>query len=139
MHWFKDGDQNSNFFHSYMKGRKKLEIYSIEDSTGRVLTSSEKIGKEAVKIFQDQFIENNANTNYEELDIIPYILTEEDRSYMEKWPEEDEIREAVFYLNKDSASEPDGFSGEFYQVCWDIIKEEVLNVVKFFFCDTELP
>lgn len=45
----------------------------------------------------------------------------------------------MFNLNKDSASRPNGFSGEFYQSCWEVIKEEVLNMVRFFFCGAELP
>lgn len=73
------------------------------------------------------------------LNNIPKLLTDEDNIEMERWPEEGEIREVVFELNKDSASGPDGFSREFYQTCWEIIKEEVINMVKIFFCGAELP
>lgn len=45
----------------------------------------------------------------------------------------------VFELNKDSASGPDGFSEEFYQACWDTIKEKVLNVACSFLCGAEIP
>lgn len=43
------------------------------------------------------------------LDYIPKLLTESDITDTERWPEEEEIRLAIFYLNKDSVGGPDGF------------------------------
>lgn len=40
MHWFKEGDRNTKFFHALIKGkRKRLLIYKIQDSQGMDLTS----------------------------------------------------------------------------------------------------
>lgn len=50
------------------------------------------------------------------LDSIPKILIGEDRSDMERWPDEAKIRAAVFDLNKNSASGPNGFSRGFFQI-----------------------
>lgn len=105
MHWFKEGDQNTKFFHSYVKGRrKKLEVHRIEDSQGKLLELPQKIREEAIKIFQDQFTESNNNNNFEYLNMLPVVLNEKDREQMERWPEDNEIREVVFDLNKDSVS-----------------------------------
>lgn len=63
-------------------------------------------------------------------------------SKMKKWkktPSEEKIKGVVFALNKDSASGPDGFSGQFFQCCWDIVKEDINNMVRAFFCGQELP
>jgi len=51
----------------------------------------------------------------------------------------DEVKKVVFGLNKDSTSGPDGFSGHFFQDCWDIIKEDVTNMVRAFFSGQQLP
>jgi hypothetical protein len=36
------------------------------------------------------------------------------------------VREAVFQMEHNKALGPDGFPAEFYQVCWDIIKFDLM-------------
>lgn len=45
----------------------------------------------------------------------------------------------MFGLNNDSASGPDGFTGQSYQVCWEIIGDDVLNMIRAFFCGAKFP
>lgn len=140
MNWLKKGDRNTKFFHSFVKGRrKKLSIQNIEDSQGRLLEYAQEIGEEAINIFKEQFSKSNEYASTEALDIIPKLLSYDDRKQMDRRPEEEEIWIVVFDLNKDSASGPDGYSRDFYQSCWEIIKGEVVNAVSFFFCGAELP
>lgn len=39
-----------------------------------------------------------------------------------------EIKQAVFQLGGDKAPGPDGFSLKFYQMFWDTVKEDLVNV-----------
>lgn len=48
-------------------------------------------------------------------------------------PTEAEIKSAVFELNRDSVSGPDGFTGHFFQTFWDIVGGDMINVVNAFF------
>lgn len=41
--------------------------------------------------------------------------------------------EAVFSINKDKSLGPDGFSSLFYQECWEIVKEDLMEVFKEFY------
>nr|XP_016467082.1 PREDICTED: uncharacterized protein LOC107789726 [Nicotiana tabacum] len=50
-----------------------------------------------------------------------------------------EVRADVFGLNGDSAGGPDGFTGKFYQSCWDIIGDDLFDMVRAFFNGHELP
>ncbi|MCI69696.1 RNA-directed DNA polymerase (Reverse transcriptase), partial [Trifolium medium] len=55
-------------------------------------------------------------------------------------PSKEEIKSAVFALNKDGAPGPDGFAAYFYQEYWDIIKVDVVNaVIQFFTSGWILP
>lgn len=93
MSWFMEGDRNTKFFHSYVKGRRKrLCIQNIEDKQGRMLESEMDIGEEAVRIFQQQFTEENHKPDFDMLNNIPMVLTYEDRAEMETWPDEEEVR-----------------------------------------------
>lgn len=44
----------------------------------------------------------------------------------------DELNQVIFSMNPYSAAGPDGMSGKFYQVCWDIIKIDLLAPVQSF-------
>lgn len=53
MKWFTQGDKNTKFFHSYIRGkRKKLQIRDIEDAQGHMLKRDKEIGQEAVRVFR---------------------------------------------------------------------------------------
>lgn len=54
-------------------------------------------------------------------------------------PNKEEVQKVVFELNGDSACGPDGFLGMFFQSCWEMIGEDVVRVVKAFFCGKTLP
>lgn len=47
-------------------------------------------------------------------------------------PTMDELNQVIFSMNPYSAAGPDGMSGKFYQVCWDIIKIDLLAPVQSF-------
>ncbi|XP_059315787.1 uncharacterized protein LOC132066499 [Lycium ferocissimum] len=51
----------------------------------------------------------------------------------------EEVKKVVFELVGDSACGPDGFSGIFYQKCWDIVGVDTYNVVKAFYEGQTLP
>lgn len=67
------------------------------------------------------------------LEYIPNCITHEHNMEIAKCPQEDEIKDSIFYMNSDSAAGPDGFSGKFFHFCWDIIKKDVIEFVQFFF------
>jgi hypothetical protein len=52
--------------------------------------------------------------------------------YLSRPFEEEEIRSALFQMEKNKAAGPDGMSIEFYQSCWDIIKLVMLDLFNDF-------
>jgi mannosylglycoprotein endo-beta-mannosidase len=59
-------------------------------------------------------------------------LTEEDRVEMDKPVTEEEIKNVVDQMEKNKAAGPDGFPIEFYQACWDIIKQDLMMIFSDF-------
>ncbi|RVW93099.1 Trafficking protein particle complex II-specific subunit 130-like [Vitis vinifera] len=45
----------------------------------------------------------------------------------------EEIHSALMDMNGDKAPGPDGFTGAFWQTCWDFVKEEIMDLFKEFF------
>lgn len=58
---------------------------------------------------------------------------------MTRNPDSDQVKKVVFDLNRGSACGPDGFSGLFFQCCWEIVREDITKLVRAFFCGHELP
>ncbi|KAK4403235.1 hypothetical protein Sango_1064200 [Sesamum angolense] len=54
-------------------------------------------------------------------------------------PSQEDIKEVVFSINKDSVARPDGFSSAFFQACWNIIVEDVIAAITDFFRGTPMP
>jgi hypothetical protein len=50
----------------------------------------------------------------------------------------DEIQEAVFQMEHNKAPSPNGFSVEFYHACWEIIKDDLMEIFQEFHND-DLP
>jgi hypothetical protein len=44
----------------------------------------------------------------------------------------DEVREAIFQMDHNKAPGPDGFPTEFYQACWEIIKDDLMELFQDF-------
>ncbi|RVW34547.1 Transposon TX1 uncharacterized 149 kDa protein [Vitis vinifera] len=64
-------------------------------------------------------------------------ISEESAIWLDRPFSEEEVRMAVFQLNKEKAPGPDGFTIAVYQECWDVIKEDLMRV--FFEFHTKGP
>lgn len=51
----------------------------------------------------------------------------------------EELEQVVFSINGSSLPGPDSISGKFFQHCWDIITNDLYDVILDFFSGTELP
>ncbi|XP_026416712.1 uncharacterized protein LOC113312175 [Papaver somniferum] len=70
---------------------------------------------------------------------IPIVVNEDENSLLEAIPKADEIREAVFELNPDSAPGPDGFAGWSYREVWEIIGKDFINAIQFWWSRRFIP
>ncbi|MCH86209.1 RNA-directed DNA polymerase (Reverse transcriptase) [Trifolium medium] len=99
-----------------------------------VITETSEIASIIVNHFQNLFTTNNVLQDNNLIDnVIPHLVDDQVNSMITSIPSPEEIKKAVFSLNKDSAPGPDGFSGFFYQTYWEIIQKEVCNAVMEFF------
>ncbi|XP_059311009.1 uncharacterized protein LOC132062452 [Lycium ferocissimum] len=132
MNWFKDGDRNTTSFHAYVQGRRKrLQLKRIQNQEGNWLENQEEISQEAIRFFSAQFTKDENPTDFEILDHIPQMIFEEQSTSFGEIPSEDEVKRVVFSLNGESAPGPNSFTGIFYQSCWEIIIEDIINMAGF--------
>ncbi|XP_060178061.1 uncharacterized protein LOC132607994 [Lycium barbarum] len=69
---------------------------------------------------------------------VPSMISKEQNEELVANPTKDEVKQAVFGLNSESACGPDGFTGLFFQKCWDIVGDDIFHMVWDFFREFEL-
>ncbi|CAN6249384.1 unnamed protein product [Urochloa humidicola] len=131
LNWLLKGDCNTDYFHKVANGkRRKNMIYSLQhnDST---IEGDEEILKHATNYYRDLFgpsdsplcamdpdsWDQNEKVNPEENEWLTRPFTEE------------EIKKAVFSMEKNTAPGPDHLPVEFYQACWDIVKNDFMEMI----------
>ncbi|VFQ70955.1 unnamed protein product, partial [Cuscuta campestris] len=138
--WLKEGDSNTKFFHSYVKGRRaKLKISTIKDDMGINHDNEDQIGNLAVEHFTNLFADHAISNPESITTYIPTTITEQDNNFMRRLPEVEEVKEAIWSLNPDAAAGPDGFKGRFFKECWNIIKVDLLRACQEFFLGIKIP
>lgn len=57
----------------------------------------------------------------------------EDNEYLTKSFTEEEVKKVIFDMKENTTPGPDGFSVTFYKNCWEIIKDEFMQMVNDFY------
>ncbi|KAL2235304.1 UNVERIFIED_CONTAM: hypothetical protein Sindi_1262600 [Sesamum indicum] len=122
--WLEAGERNTKFFHASFK-KKRLKS---------------KISREsAVHFFESLLSDTHATSLQPDF---PFQFPEIHQDVLLNLcqpPSQDDIKEVVLSIDKDSVAGPDGFSSAFFQACWNTIVEDVNAVVMEFFRGTPMP
>lgn len=132
INWIKFGDANTDFFHTSIKLKQaKNSIDEIEDEFGNIVANQQSIAKILIDYFQAKFTAQPVQFTEHLSKAIPHLVTDEDNIFLEFLPSKEEIKHVVFDLNQDGAPGPDGFTGIFYTIAWDVISEDLTAAVQY--------
>ncbi|XP_055802719.1 uncharacterized protein LOC129871761 [Solanum dulcamara] len=113
LHWFKEGDVNSKYFHALIRGRRrKLYIHKIQNEDDNWVQGEENIAKAACEHFQAIFTGEETQIQEHTLQCIPRMVTDEHNRNLKAIPTMEELRTVVFLMNPNSAAGPDGMNGK---------------------------
>ncbi|KAL0305119.1 UNVERIFIED_CONTAM: LINE-1 retrotransposable element O protein [Sesamum calycinum] len=136
--WIDEGERNTKFFHSLVKKkRSSSKIHSICHQGQHISDPNEII--ESAALFFEELLTNNLVLETDNLSFLNHSVSQQDNDMLCCLPTIEEVKSAIFDMCPDSAAGPDGFSALFYQVCWEIIAQDVLIAVQDFFCCTPMP
>ncbi|XP_069145607.1 uncharacterized protein [Solanum lycopersicum] len=140
LQWFKDGDTNSKYFHSIIRRRRrKLFIHQIVTENGDWIQGENNIAQAACEHFTTFFNGEDKHINEHNLECIPRMINQDKNTQLTKLPNMDELKEVVFSMSSNSAAGPDGMNGYFFQKCWNIIKNDLVEVLHAFFNGLMIP
>jgi hypothetical protein len=134
LNWHLEGDRNTKYFHKLTKIKTSTKtITSLQDDE-HVLTDQSHIADHIVTYYKNLFSTNFVLQDSRLVDeVIPHLVTDDVNEILTMLPSAEEIKAAVFALNKDSAPGPDGFGAFFFQHYWEIVHKDVINPVLEFF------
>ncbi|XP_057774892.1 uncharacterized protein LOC130993874 [Salvia miltiorrhiza] len=139
--WLQDGDRNTTFFHRMIKFKRRNTLITRLNIDGVDVYDPSIIEQHIIGHFSALFMDDGS-PSADPLEIealIDVAVSDAQNNFLVSIPEESEIAAEVFGMDANSAPGPDGFSGSFFQTCWEIIKTDVVSVVQTFFRSSYLP
>lgn len=132
--WLKEGEQNTKFFHrSAIDYRNANRILELKNHEGDILRNHDDISGLLTNHFSNIAQEPNVNREaaiQEITSAIPRLITDEQNWSLRKRITMEEVEEAVKSMPNDKAPGPDGFTINFYKACWDIVKNDIWEIVE---------
>lgn len=134
LQWLKCSDKNTKFFHSTtIQRRQRNKVTKIKNGQGDWLENKGEI----VRCFRDYFdnlFDASGNRDFSfVLSHIDRVITDVNNEFLCSPITDIEIKNAVFQLGGSKAPGPDGFSGLFYQYRWQVVGNQLCDLVKDFF------
>ena len=137
--WCAQGERNTALFHIMSKRKKaRLGINQVTYQES-LLTDKKEIIDSAISHFSSLFASSLCPLVDPVFSLPPSLVTPEQNSSLTTLPTLAELKKVVFSLKTDSAPGPDGFTGKFFQICWEIIKEDLLECLLDFFSGSSIP
>ena len=131
--WLKSGDKNTSYFHKQAEYRKSYKAVNEINFHGSLIKEPEEIKKAAYLTFKDLFSapeDAPLNPSDHPFDLIPPLIHEADNLLLSAPISLKDLKMALFRMKPDSAPGPDGFTANFFTSCWDIIKLDLLRMVR---------
>jgi len=131
--WYRFGDRNTKYFHSWAKQRKKVNsISSIMDRDGRIWKKKCEISKAFLSYYEDLFTTQRPAGVEHCLLTVNNCVTDEMNGTLLQPFSRPEVEVALHSMHHLKSPGPDGFSAGFYQQAWDTIGDEVSSSVLSF-------
>lgn len=138
--WLNKGDRNSKFFHSSVKvSRCKNHLLKLKNRSGQDQWSEGAKAEVALDYFAELFKSSNPSSYSPVFQSMIPTVTEEMNIALTRAVSSEEVQEAMFSINPDSAPGPDGMTGLFFQRFWEVIGEQVSKEIKEVFSSGEMP
>jgi mannosylglycoprotein endo-beta-mannosidase len=122
-----EGDANSKYFHMKANARRRKHLIPLLKSGDRTASSLDdklELAREHFMSIMGSVPSRSRLLNLESLNL--RRLSPEEASALEAPFTCDEVRKVIMDLPSDRAPGPDGFSGSFFKLCWEIIADDLM-------------
>jgi hypothetical protein len=132
--WIKSGDQNTKKNHNFANFRRNRKfIWEITDELGQIQTGQKNIMDTATNYFKNFFKETNEISILDQVkvaEIFPKMVTEIEAKNLFRPVGLEELRKVLKKFKVDKSPGPDGWTVEFFVHFFDLVGEDLLNMVE---------
>ncbi|RVW30279.1 hypothetical protein CK203_098824 [Vitis vinifera] len=129
--WLREGDRNMGYFHRMANAHRRRHTMERIKISGVKLLEEQEVRTGIVDAFQRLLTEDSEwKADIGGLNLNQ--ISQQEADILELPFMEEEVHSALMDMNGDKALGPDGFTGAFWQFCWEFVKEEVLEIFKEF-------
>ncbi|XP_073360628.1 uncharacterized protein [Aegilops tauschii subsp. strangulata] len=128
--WLLKGDQNTAFFHRIANGKKRKNTIHSFSCGDTVIEGTNDLLRHATDFYKELF--GPAPGNIFHLDPDTWgqdeKLTDEENEFLTRPFSEEEVKKALFSMKNNRALGPDNIPAKFCRFCWDIVKQDIMNL-----------
>ena len=121
-------DANTKYYHLLANGRhRKTRIFQLEDENN-IITGDAQLKEHITSYYKNLFgpsTNSHIMLDESQTDDIPQV-SQLENEYLTDTFSQEEVRAAIFQMEHNKAPGPDGFPLEFYQVFWNLIKDDLM-------------
>ncbi|WMV29916.1 hypothetical protein MTR67_023301 [Solanum verrucosum] len=130
--WLKQGDKNTKYFHRIATAHKRVNSIDNLKVDGMEVTDAKEI-KEAIQNYYKNLYKEEEEWRPELVLHEATRIFVEEQEELQRQFEEDEILEGIKLCAMEKAPGPDGFPMSFYLAFWELIKEDILKTIQYFY------
>ncbi|GJZ85565.1 RNA-directed DNA polymerase, eukaryota, reverse transcriptase zinc-binding domain protein [Tanacetum coccineum] len=124
--WLKEGDSNSSYFHNVIKGRvSRSRIKVVYDGLGKAYYG-DSVPDQFVSYFSNFLGTSDDIIDVDDAGTLFIRRLDIDTSVdLIKPVTDEEINEALFRIDDNKASGPDGYTSKFFKAAWSVVDQDV--------------
>jgi hypothetical protein len=133
--WLKEGDRNTGYFHRVANSHRRNNTMAVMMVDGNRTEDLAAITDHIVQFYKILYFEQyqgRPTRLFTPLMENLNSIDEGEKVWLEREFGEEEVWEVVRKMKGDKAPGPDGFSMAFFQKCWEVIKKDMMAVLKEF-------
>ncbi|GKA80136.1 hypothetical protein Tco_0786732 [Tanacetum coccineum] len=138
INWLSKGDANTTYFHKAVRShvsRSRIDVITSADGN---VYENEKVADIFVSHYE-QFLGQAGHMNGFHKDLLfNYTLDDTTASEMVRPVTMCEVKDVVFSMGNEKSSGPDGYTAAFFKEAWDIVADDIVDVVHEFFTNGKL-
>ncbi|GJS81519.1 hypothetical protein Tco_0748060 [Tanacetum coccineum] len=138
IHWLKEGDSNSAYFHKAVKSRVSRSRIDVVTNGDGVLFENENVPSAFVDHYEAFLGQAADNDGFNDANLFKNCLEEQEALFMVRSISDREVKEALFSMGDDKSPGLDGYTAAFFKEAWDIMGDEVTKAIHEFFTNGKL-
>ncbi|XP_026400308.1 uncharacterized protein LOC113296197 [Papaver somniferum] len=129
--WEKNAEKNSKYLHQLASFKYNCNNINCLNISGNLCYDKEKIATEATNFYTSLFMEDfPIRPSFDNIEF-PSISLQESIS-LEKPFSKEQVKNIIWHFGLNKAHGPDGFTMEFFKAAWEVIKSDLILVIKEF-------